>query len=170
MATGKQAAQETNHLEQKNKIVHRDLAARKPSTNTQVSGDSNENTEPEAGSGMATGRREAGSGVATGKRQHATAQVNNEDSGEAKSKPGMSGAQSNPMYQDERGSGTNPFYEDKNARVQSGLQSTGNAVANGAAVVKTKTKSNQSNDRVQNPKDVRTEPAQPKPPQAGEPQ
>ncbi|HYD16700.1 MAG TPA: hypothetical protein VEB03_01710 [Candidatus Nanoarchaeia archaeon] len=56
--------------------------------------------------------REAGSGIATGKRQH---------------KPAMSGAQSNPMYQEQ----------------------------SEAAVIKTKTKSNQSNDRLVNagPKD-----------------
>jgi hypothetical protein len=71
----------------------------------------------------------------------------------------MSNAQSNPMYKDNGKSGTNPLYEGNDKRVQSGLNTAAGAVANGATVVKTKTKSNQSNDRV-------PAPAQPMPPQS----
>lgn len=168
MATGKRTATESNSLEQKN-IVHRDLAARETGSGmatgkkTEVSGDPHEYSAREAGSGMATGRqapsgaangvttsRETGSGMATGRRQHQPVTMTESTDATDKHKNNMSGAQSNPMYKDGGMKGDNPLYENKDKKVQSGVQATGSAVASGAAVVKTKTKSNQSNDRTAN--------------------
>lgn len=145
MATGKQAVSGTNHLEQNN-VVHRDLAARNAS---------------EAADGQVKAPRDVATGQASGKRQHKPVTATESGTGLAtgKKKSSMSNAQSNPMYKDDGKSGTNPLYEGNDKRVQSGLNTAAGAVANGAAVVKTKTKSNQSNDRV-------TAPAQPAPPQS----
>lgn len=170
MATGKQTASGTSHLDQKN-IVHRDLAAPHETGSGMATG------RRETGSGMATGKREAAvgstgetagqtaaprdisSGQASGKRQHEPVTATEQGTGPATGKPKMSNAQSNPMYKDEGKSGTNPLHESEGKRVQSGLNTAAGTVANGAAVVKSKTKSNQSNDRV-------PAPAQPTPPQS----
>ncbi len=134
MATGKKASGTTQLQSQG--VVHRDLAAREKSK-TETSGDPHEYVNG----------REAASGMATGKRQHTPITDTDGDVQAEKHKNAMSGAQSNPMYNDDGKSGTNPMYEG-NQKVQSGLAQTGSALASGAAVVKTKTKSNQSNDRV----------------------
>lgn len=164
MATGKRTATESNSMEKKN-IVHRDLAAREASSGmatgkreatasdqaqdkkTEVSGDPHEYSTRETGSGMATGRR-----------QHQPVTLTETNDSTDKHKNNMTGAQSNPMYKDGGMQGTNPLHQGKEEKVQSGVNTPAGAVASGASVVKTKTKSNQSNDRVA--------PAQPAPPQS----
>jgi hypothetical protein len=96
-------------------------------------------TAREASSGMATGRREASTGQASGRQDqfpkasgaiadengnmqaapnaknsaHATESLATQSGSDQKHKAGMSGAQSNPLYQSSGTSGTNPLYEPK---------------------------------------------------------
>jgi hypothetical protein len=123
VATGKKTG--VQHLSSQG-IVHRDLAAR---------GASNGQTGDVAPADVQTAR-ETGSGMATGRKTRGT----------------MSSAQSNPMYKGDGKSGTNPLYEgsQRQGAVTPGNGSTTAAGASTTAVVKTKTKSNQSNDRLLN--------------------
>lgn len=138
----------------------------------------------EAGSGLATGKthvhgdphvdekdgvkspRDAASGQASGKRQHGVVSPRDPQTGQPTGQRAT-----NPVYESSGQSGANPLYEQKAAREAGNGMATGKrqhkpamsgAQSNPlyeeqseAAVVKTKTKSNQSNDRLVNagPKD-----------------
>jgi len=99
---------------QKQNIIHRDLSAR------------------ETGSGMATGRasvqtaRETGTGMATGKTM-----ASDDWNVQQKQKSTMSGAPSNPMYQENGNSGTNPLYQGKDRIASKPRSNVQNNVATG---------------------------------------
>lgn len=108
-------------------VVHRDLASREAAT-----GKASGITAPrDHASGQATGKRvatghvdgdgsadiklphEHGTGVATGKRQQTPATTQGKAPSAGKEKPKMSGANSNPLYDDKGGSGTSPLHQKK---------------------------------------------------------
>jgi hypothetical protein len=125
MATGKtaQAPLGTHH----DGVIHRDLAAR------------------EASSGQATGvqsPRDLATGQASGKAAVTGSKPMASDDWDAQQKNGMSGVQSNPMYNGSTSSGSNPLYQGKD-RV-----AAGDVNGDGAAARATKTRSNIQNNRV----------------------
>ncbi|HEU5402026.1 MAG TPA: hypothetical protein VFU86_11755 [Terriglobales bacterium] len=91
--------------------------------------------------------RETGSGMATGKTTAA-----DDWSAQQKTKSNMSGAQSNPMYKDNKNSGSNPLYQgnDRNAtktrsNIQNNIADVDGDGASDRAIVKSK--SNITNNR-----------------------
>lgn len=160
----------------KQNIVHRDLAAREAATGM-ATGRASVQTARETGSGMATGKTMAADDW---NAQQTTAPAASDDTGSqpaaklrespskaslgktsvaadtnTKHKNSMTGANSNPMYQESGNSGTNPLYEGSSRKatktrsnIQNNRVATGDVDGDGtadSAVVKSK--SNITNNR-----------------------
>jgi hypothetical protein len=145
MATGKTAQPATGPRQEG--VIHRDLAAREASSG-QASGVAVQNPAAEQSE---RGIRE--SPTTTGRPHKTTAA----DDWNEQNKNTMSGAQSNPMYQDNGTSGTNPLYQGSQKITKSRSNIQNNRVATsdvtdvtgaGSADRAVKTRSNIQNNRV----------------------
>jgi len=146
------------------------IAAQAPTgTHHDVSAQADVQTARETGSGMATGKTAqpatgprqdgvihrdlAAREAVTGTEPHKTTAADDWDE-QQKKKNRMSGAQSNPLYQDNGMSGTNPLYQGSQkitksrSNIQNNRVAAGDVTGDGSADRAVKTRSNIQNNRV----------------------